>query len=135
MVEKSRISNGDEPRHPVDNSQYVHDAVESLAQATKIFLDLAQPVQEKIITGMTSILCVVEKRNRGRWYANRIEIGTWKFNTLATFRGNAKYDEEEGVEETEEAILLRQLAEGISEEFRIYPPDLFTPIGAYLNAP
>lgn len=78
---------------------------------------------------MTKILAPIEARNRGRWCTNRAEIGTWKLDTLATFRGNAKFDEDEGVEETEEALLLRQLVEGISEKFRIHPSDLFTPIG------
>ena len=64
MVEKSRISNGDEPRHPVDNSQYVHDAVESLAQATKIFLDLAQPVQKNNYWYDLYPLCSRKKKQR-----------------------------------------------------------------------
>jgi len=129
MAEKLRPSNGADPIPPDEDSPFVREAVESSAQSVKNFLALAQTAQEKIITGMISILCVVEKRYRGRLYANRAEIGALRLDTLATFRGNAKFDEDEGVGETEEAILLRQLAEGISKEFRIHPRDLFTPIG------
>lgn len=128
MVEDLRRLNGTDPIPPAEDSFYVRGAVESSAQSTKTFLALADPVRARIITGMIEILAPVEAKNRGRWCADRAEIGIWEYNTLATLRGNVKYDDEEGVKETEEAILLRQLAKEISKEFEIHLHDLFTSI-------
>ncbi len=121
MTEKLRTSNGDESRPSVDNSQYVHEVVENSAQSAKIFLALAQPVQARIITDMTEILAPVEAKNRKRWYLNRAEIGVWKLQTLDAINEAAGYSEEEEGE-TEEAILLRELAEIISKESGIRLP-------------